>query len=58
MGKLAHRMLPMLRQMQANKIVPFLVKMEKREKLSRREFVDFRKNLENLMQELQMETTI
>ncbi|MCM4156347.1 ATP-binding protein [Gramella sp. AN32] len=58
MGRLAHRMLPMLRQMRAKNVVSTLVKMERREKLKQGEFATFRKSMENLMQELQMETTI
>ncbi len=57
-GKIAHRMLPMLRQMKATTITPTLLKMEKREKVSKKEFAKLKENLAELMQSLETETTV
>ncbi|MDX1542816.1 MAG: ATP-binding protein [Christiangramia sp.] len=58
MGKLAHRMLPMLRQMKANEVIPILVKMEDREPVSQSEFNHFNKNIRELMASLEEGTTV
>ncbi|MCG9971204.1 ATP-binding protein [Christiangramia crocea] len=57
MGKLAHRMLPMLRQMKANEVVSVLIKMEDHEPVSSTEFEKFRKNIRELMASLEAGTT-
>lgn len=58
MGKLAHRMLPMLRQMKAIEVVPILVKMEDHEPVSQPEFDKFQKNIRELMSSLEAGTTV
>ncbi|MCM8569409.1 ATP-binding protein [Gramella jeungdoensis] len=58
MGKLAHRMLPMLRQMKANEVVLVLVKIEDREPVSQSEFDHFNKNIRELMASLEEGTTV
>lgn len=58
LGKIAHRMLPMLRQMKASHITPVLQKLEDREKVSKTEFEKLQKDLQNLMQDLESEITV
>ncbi len=56
MGKLAHRMLPMLRQMKANEITSVLVKLEERKAVDEKEFRRLQKRLNDLMNSLEAET--
>ncbi len=58
LGKIAHRMLPMLRQMKAHALTPALIKLEKREKLSASEFKKLKDNLRKLMQDLETDITV
>ena len=58
MGKLAHRMLPMLRQMKAKKVIPVLVKLEQRQSLEEQEIDQFITSLQKLMQDLESEITV
>jgi len=58
MGKLAHRMLPMLRQMKANGVIGILMKMESREKVSSPEFIHFKKKITDLISSLESEITV
>lgn len=58
MGKLAHRMLPMLRQMKANEVIALLIKMESREKITNPEFDHFEKKINELMEDLQTGITV
>ncbi|MAM19736.1 MAG: ATP-binding protein [Christiangramia sp.] len=55
-AKIAHRMLPMLRQMKAVSITPSLLKLEKRESIPEEEFESLKTNLSNLMQDLESVT--
>lgn len=55
-AKIAHRMLPMLRQMKAVTITPSLLKLEKRESIPEEEFESLKTNLSNLMQDLESVT--
>ena len=55
MGKTAHRMLPMLRQMRAEKLVSTLAKMESRETIPKKEFEEFQMQLNKLISGLQAE---
>ncbi len=57
MGKLAHRMLPMLRQMKANEVIALLIKLEAREKVTPPEFDHFEKNIRNLINNLDSKIT-
>ncbi|MUP45349.1 response regulator [Gramella sp. BOM4] len=58
LGKLAHRMLPMLRQMKAREIVKTLMKLEERETVKQSEFKDLKDRLNNLMANLKTEPTV
>ncbi|CAL67996.1 hybrid sensor histidine kinase/response regulator [Christiangramia forsetii] len=58
MGKLAHRMLPMLRQMKANEVIPVLIKMESKEEVKKSEFIYFQKKLKELMSSLETDITV
>ncbi|MCP9199529.1 ATP-binding protein [Gramella sp. GC03-9] len=58
MGKLAHRMLPMLRQMKARSIVQILMKIEERQPVKPAEFKDLKNRLNSLMADLRTETTV
>ena len=58
MGKLAHRMLPMLRQMKARNIVQILMKLEERQPVKPAEFKDLKNRLNSLMADLRTETTV
>ncbi|TBW27936.1 ATP-binding protein [Gramella sp. KN1008] len=58
MGKLAHRMLPMLRQMKAKEVVTVLVKIEDREPVTQKEFDEFEKNINQIMSSLEAGTTV
>ncbi|SDS47622.1 ATP-binding protein [Gramella sp. MAR_2010_147] len=58
MGKLAHRMLPMLRQMKANEVIAVLVKMEARDNVSSSEFSYFQKKIKELMASLEEDITV
>ncbi len=58
LSKIAHRMLPMLRQMRADNLTNPLVKLENREQLSASEFEKFQENLRKLMQDLESDITV
>jgi len=58
MGKLAHRMLPMLRQMKANEVIAVLVKMEARDPVSASEFNYFGRKMKELMNSLETDITV
>jgi len=58
MGKLAHRMLPMLRQMKANEVTAVLMKMESRDEIKKPEFAYFQKKLKELMSSLETDITV
>jgi len=58
MGKLAHRMLPMLRQMKANEVTAVLMKMESRDEVKKPEFAYFQKKLKELMSSLETDITV
>jgi len=58
MGKLAHRMLPMLRQMKANEVIAVLVKMEARDQVSASEFNYFGRKMKELMNSLETDITV
>lgn len=58
MGKLAHRMLPMLRQMKANEVILVLMKLESREEISKPQFENFEKKICNLMTTLDTNITV
>lgn len=58
LGKTAHRMLPMLRQMKANSLTPYLVRLEARENLNKKEFVNFQKNFKQLIDSLREDITV
>ncbi|WP_300439661.1 ATP-binding protein [Christiangramia sp.] len=58
MGKIAHRMLPMLRQMKAKDLTGLLVKMEAREEINKTEFSFFEKKIKDLMSSLETEITV
>ena len=58
LGKLAHRMLPMLRQMKANEVVVILMKLESREKVSQPEFDHFEVKINRLMASLDPNITV
>ncbi|APG60988.1 hybrid sensor histidine kinase/response regulator [Christiangramia salexigens] len=58
MAKLAHRMLPMLRQMQANSITSTLEKIEDREDIEQQEFEQLQRNLEDLMKSLESDAIV
>lgn len=53
MGKTAHRMLPMLRQMQAHTITPDLQKLEERKNINETEFVSLEVKLEQLINDIE-----
>ena len=57
MGKLAHRMLPMLRQMKANEVIVILMKMESWDEVSKPEFNNFEKKFRELMTSLDTKIT-
>lgn len=57
-AKIAHRMLPMLRQMKATHITKTLQRLENREEISSEEFEKLEKNLKSLMQDLESEITV
>ncbi|MDR5591595.1 ATP-binding protein [Christiangramia sp. SM2212] len=58
MGKIAHRMLPMLRQMKANEVIAILVKMEARDNVSKSEFSYFQRKINQLMSSLEEGITV
>lgn len=58
LGKISHRMLPMLRQMKASHITPVLQKLEDRQKISKAEFEKMQRDLQSLMQDLESEITV
>ena len=58
MGKLAHRMLPMLKQMKANAVVAVLMKLETREEVSKPEFDHFERKINELMSSLDTNITV
>ena len=58
MGKLAHRMLPMLRQMKANEVIAVLVKMETRDDVGKSEFAYFQTKINELMSGLEADITV
>jgi signal transduction histidine kinase/FixJ family two-component response regulator len=53
LGKTAHRMLPMLRQMQAHTITPDLLKLEERKNINETEFVSLEVKLEQLLNDIE-----
>lgn len=58
MGKTAHRMLPMLRQMQAHTITPDLLKLEERKNINEAEFVNLQEKLEKLIKDIEAKIII
>ena len=52
LGKTAHRMLPMLRQMQAHTITPDLLKLEERKNINETEFLNLQEKLEKLLNDI------
>lgn len=58
MGKLAHRMLPMLRQMKANEVIAILMKLESWDEVSKPEFDHFEKKFKELMAGLDTKITV
>ncbi len=58
MGKLAHRMLPMLRQMKANEVIVILMKLESRDEVSKPEFDNFEIRFKELMASLDTKITV
>lgn len=58
LGKIAHRMLPMLRQMKAMEIAAILKKLEERHELAQEEFNLLCRKLEDLLEDLEAETTV
>ena len=58
LGKLAHRMLPMLRQMKANEIIAVLMKLESRDKVSQPEFDHFKSRMNKLIAGLDQGITV
>ncbi|MCH4822713.1 ATP-binding protein [Gramella lutea] len=57
MGKLAHRMLPMLRQMRANEVIVVLMKLESREEITEQQFDNFENKIFELMSSLNTSIT-
>lgn len=57
MGKLAHRMLPMLRQMKANEVIVILMKLESREEITEHQFDNFENKVFELMSSLNTSIT-
>jgi len=53
LGKTAHRMLPMLRQMQAHTITPDLLKLEERKNINEVEFLNLQEKLEKLFKDIE-----
>ncbi|MGA8854804.1 MAG: hybrid sensor histidine kinase/response regulator, partial [Christiangramia sp.] len=58
MGRIAHRMLPMLRQMRAKEVITVLRKLEARETVSKSEFNHFQKKFKDLMLSLEADITV
>ncbi|PTX45285.1 hypothetical protein C8P64_1279 [Christiangramia gaetbulicola] len=58
MGKLAHRMLPMLRQMKANEVIVILIKLESWDDVSKAEFDNFERKFKELMASLDTKITV
>ena len=58
MGKLAHRMLPMLKQMKANEVIMVLMKLEAREKVTKPQFEHFERKIKELMSSLDTNITV
>ena len=58
LGKVAHRMLPMLKQMKANEIVVILMKLESREDITEQQFDRFENKLFELMSSLNTSITV
>ena len=58
LGKLAHRMLPMLKQMKANEVVAVLMKLEAREDVTRPQFDHFQQKITDLMSNLDTNITV
>jgi len=52
LGKTAHRMLPMLRQMHATHITPYLQRLEERQIMSKAEFLKLEEALETLLRQI------
>ncbi|MDT0649206.1 ATP-binding protein [Autumnicola edwardsiae] len=57
MGKIAHKMLPMLKQMKAVHVIPALEKLERQQEVSDREITKTIKELMQLMKNLKTEVT-
>jgi CheY-like chemotaxis protein/HPt (histidine-containing phosphotransfer) domain-containing protein len=57
MGKIAHKMLPMLKQMKAVHVIPALEKLERQQEVSDREITKTIKELKQLMKNLKTEVT-
>ena len=57
-GRIAHRMLPMLRQMKAKKVLPVLIDLEDRKEVSNSRFQEFRKDILDLMNKLESKPTV
>ncbi len=58
MGRIAHKMLPMLRQMKAKRLIPLLSNIEGREEVNEKDFKRFLRDLENFMDQLNTGTTV
>ncbi|GAA4308549.1 ATP-binding protein [Pontixanthobacter gangjinensis] len=57
MGKLAHRMLPMLKQMKANEVIMVLMKLEAREEITKPQFDHLERKIKELMSSLDTNIT-
>ena len=57
-GRIAHRMLPMLRQMKAKKVLPVLIDLEDRKEVGNSRFQEFRKDILELMNKLESKPTV
>ncbi|WPY98963.1 hybrid sensor histidine kinase/response regulator [Christiangramia sp. OXR-203] len=58
LGKTAHKMLPMLRQMQAHTITPDLLKLEERKTVDETKFVNLQENLEKLIKDIEAQIIV
>lgn len=58
MGRIAHKMLPMLKQMKATPLIPQLLKLEAHEEVPEKEVEKTIADIRNLMRELEEELTV
>ena len=58
LGKTAHKMSPMLRQMQAHTITPDLLKLEERKTVDETKFVNLQENLEKLIKDIEAQIIV